>query len=183
MTMSKRDETFIKKIVARRAKELGDRVGFREISLEFMNAEVAPGCRIFQAWWVAAETQRSLSGLIRDEDAPDTYPAQALGKIFHRWIETEGKLPDARLVATVSAYLFDASNLHQVILSDEDKSAFTSRPEWLPHVRLPEEIEVAGQPGVAFWRVGPLGASLMRVYLSESGQIRTEEVFIQDLLQ
>jgi hypothetical protein len=183
MTAKGIDEQSIKKAVARRAKEFGYRIGQREVTLEFMDAETAPGCRIFRAWWGAGEAQGSLSGLLRDEEEPDTYPGRALGKVFQRWIETAGRLPDARLAATVAAFLYDASDLHRVILSDEDKAAFVKRPEWLPHVQLPETIEVAGQPGIAFWWVGPSGASRMRAYLSSSDQVRTEETFIRDLLK
>jgi hypothetical protein len=177
------DEKSIKKAVAHRAKELGDRISHREVTLVFMDAKVAPRCRVFHAWWGAGEAQRSLSGLIRDEEAPDTYPGQALGKIFQRWLETEGKLPDPRHTAMVSAYLLDASGLHKIILSDEDRVSFISRPEWLPHVRLPENIEVTGQPGVIFWWVGPDGASQMCVYLTHRGQVYIEEMFIRDFLK
>ncbi len=166
-----------------RAREFGDRVSPNEVALEFMNTDAVPRYRVFHAWWGAGEAQQSLSGLIIDKEAPDTYPAQALGKIFHHWIETEGKLPDAELAANVSAYLYDASGQHRVILNEEDKAMFIKRPEWQAYVRLPEVIEVAGQPGVAFWWINSGGASRMKVYLAERGRIRTEETFIQDLLE
>jgi hypothetical protein len=181
-TMRGIEEQTVKKVVARRAKELGSRVSPRDVTLEFMEADAAPGCRLFHARWGAGEVQGWLSGLIKDEEAPDTYPAQALGKIFRRWIETEGKLPDPTLVATVSAYLYDAADRHNVILNEEEKAQYIRRQEWLRHIRLPTLIEVAGQPGVTFWWVGDGGASEMRVYLAEGGKIRTEETFIQDFL-
>lgn len=177
------DDDSLKAVVARRARELGNRISPRDVTVSFMGTEVASGCRVFHAWWGIGEERRSLSGLIRDEEAPDTYPAQALEKIFHRWIETEGKLPDARHVARVSAYLYDASNIHNPILSDEDKNAFVNRSDWLRYITLPEQIDVAGQPGVKFWRIGPRGASQVRFFLTKDGQVRTEEVFIQDLLK
>jgi hypothetical protein len=182
MTIRGIQEKSIKKVVAHRAEELGDNVSLREVTLEFMEADPAPGCKIFHAWWGAGEAQRSLSGLIRDEEVADTYPAQALEKVFRRWIETEGRLPEPRLVATVSAYLYDASCRHNVILSDEDKAEFIKQHEWLAYVRLPEVIEVAGQPGVVFWWVASDGVSQMRVYLAEGGRIRTEETFVQEFV-
>jgi hypothetical protein len=105
-----------------------------------------------------------------------------LGKIFNRWIETSGRLPSAKLAASVSAYLYDASCRHNVILSNEDRASFITRPEWLAHVRLPEVSQVPGQPVVTFWWVGPRGVSRMRIYLAEGGRIRTEETFIQEFL-
>ena len=177
------DDNSLKTVVVRRAMELGSRIDTRDVTVSFMDAEVARGCWVFHAWWGAGEARQSLSGLIKDDEEPDTYPAQALGKIFQRWFETEGKLPDARHIAAVSAYIYDASDLHKLILSDEDKEAFVNRPEWLRYITLPEQIDVSGQPGVKFWRIGPRGASELRIFLSKNGQICTEEVFIQDLLR
>jgi hypothetical protein len=110
-------------------------------------------------------------------------PAQALGKIFQRWIETEGKLPNSELVVIVSAYLYDSSGLYNVILSDEDRGTFIKRSEWLPHLQLPKKIEVEGQPGVTFWWTGPSVVSQMRVYYDSNGRIQTEEIFIRDFLE
>ena len=181
MTVSENEHESIKKAVAIRAREFGDRVSPNEVTLVFMDTDAIPGYRVFHAWWGAGEAQNWLSGLIINDEAPDTYPAQALGKIFHRWMETEGKLPDARLAANVSAYLYDASGQHRVILNEEDKARFIRRPEWQAQVRLPELIEVAGQPGVAFWWINSVGASRMQVYLAGRGKIRTEETFVGEI--
>jgi len=177
------DEQPIKELVARRAGELGGRVNPRDVRIEFMETEVAPGCRIFRASWGAGQREDSLSGLVRDGEDPDTYPAQALGKIFRRWIETGGKLPEPAHAARVSAYLYDGSDRRTVILSEEDKAESVKRREWLPHVRLPTLIEVDGRPGVAFWWAGPEGLSEVRFYFDERGRIRTTEKSIQDFLR
>jgi hypothetical protein len=174
------EEENIKKVVARRAQEFGSHISPRDVALDFMEGSVAPGYRLFHARWGAGRTEGTLSGLIEDEEAVDTYPGQALGKVFQRWTETGGKLPDPGLVATVAAYLYDAADRHNLILGEEDKAKFIEQREWLRHVQLPELIEVAGQPGVAFWWVNDRGASRMRIYFDEGGRIRTQEKFIQD---
>ena len=60
-----RDDNSLEKIVARRAKELGGHIDARDVTVIFKDSEVAPGCRVFQAWWGAGEARGSLSGLIR----------------------------------------------------------------------------------------------------------------------
>ncbi|MBA3242260.1 MAG: hypothetical protein H0T60_13610 [Acidobacteria bacterium] len=177
------DEQAIREEVARRAVELGGPTDPRDVTLEFMEAEAAPGCRLFHARWGAGERENSLSGLVMDAEPPDTYPGQALAKIFRRWIETEGSLPDARHAAKVSAYVFNPAGRREVILSEEDRSRLIERSEWLPHVRLPALIELGGQPGVAFWWIGRRGASEMRFYFDEAGRIRIGEKSIRDFLQ
>ena len=182
MTARKIDEMSIRKDVARRAKELGARVSHRDITLEFMDAEIAVGCRVFRATWRAGRAQGGLTGLLRDEEEPDTYPARSLGKLFHRWLETEGKLPNPMLVARVAAYLYDPLMVHTVILTQEDRSRYIERLEWLPYIQLPETIEIAGRPGIIFWWGGPTGASRMRLYLDQRNRIHSEEKMIQDFL-
>ncbi len=177
------EDQLIRKTVAHRAKEFGDRISHRDIRLDFMDLEIAPGCRIFHAFWGGGKAKRSFSGLLMDDETPDLFPAQALKKIFHRWLDVKGGLPDAGLMATVSAYIFDASSQHDVILCDGDKSAFITEHDWLPYIRLPEPIDVPERSGVIFWWVGPRGASRLRVQLDENGNIVTEEEFIQDLLK
>jgi hypothetical protein len=176
------DETSIKKTVARRAAELGGRISHRDVTLAFMNGEVAPGCRVFRASWSAGRVAGAVTGLLRDDDAPDTYPAQALGKVFRRWLETEGELPDPVRVAAVSAFLYDADRVHEVILTEEDRARFITRPEWLPYVALPTHLEASGQPGVAFWWTSRSGASQVRLYLTKGESVRSEETFVQDLV-
>jgi hypothetical protein len=176
------DEATIKKIVSHRAEEFGDRASPREVTLEIMEADIVQGCRLFHAYWGAGESQRSLSGLLRDNEAPDTYPAQALGKVFQRWIETEGKISNARDAAIAVSYLYDPCSRHIVVLSNEDKIALINKQEWLPHIKLPEVIEVKAQPGIVFWWVGPNGVSQLRVYLAKDGRIQTEETFVQQFL-
>ena len=176
------DEEMIKRIVSRRAEEFGDHVSPREVTLEIMEADVAQGCRLFHAYWGAGESQRSLSGLLRDKEAPDTYPAQALGKIFQRWIVSEGKIPNAGHAALVVSYLYDPSSRYNVILTVEDKATLIDKQEWLPYIKPPELIEVSGQQGISFWRVGPSGASQMRVYLDKDRIIQTDEMLVQEFL-
>ena len=176
------DQELIKEAVAKRSEELGGRVRPQDVSLEFMDMEAAPGCRLFHARWGAGEQESWLSGLIRDEEAPDTYPGQAMAKVFHRWLETEGALPDAKVAAKVAAYLLDPADRHRLILNEDDKARLISRDEWRPHVQLPEVIEEAGQPGIRFWWVGPSGASEMNITLGEGERIHTKERLIRDLL-
>ena len=165
----------IKKTVAQRAKELGGRVQPRQVTVEWMPGEAAPGCRVFHAHWGAGERAESLSGLVMDHDAPNTYPAQALGKIFRRWIEVKGALPDAKRMASISAFLYDPAARRAVVLTEDHLDALIARPEWLSHIRPPQLIEVAGQPGVAFWWVDARGPSELSVYLDKEGETRTKE--------
>lgn len=182
MANTKIDEKAVKKIVAERAKDFGDRISSREVTLDFMEGEPAPGCRLFHARWGGGRREQGLSGLIRDDEPADTYPAQALGKIFQRWLETAGELPDAKTAARVSAFMFDPLKGNEVILSEADKAAFIHRDEWLPHIQLPEKIEVSGQPGVQFWWTGRDSPSRLSMYLTPKGRIRTKEIAIQDFV-
>ena len=175
------DEMSIRTMVARRARELGSRVDERAIELEFPDAEAAPGCRLFRASWGAGEREGALAGLIVDQDAPDTHPARALAKIFRRWIETGGKLPDANHVATVCAYLLEPPRRHHVILDDADKIRLIEKIAWRSRVGLPQAIDRAGQPGIAFWWVGPSSLSRMQVYLGEDGRIEFDETLMRDV--
>jgi hypothetical protein len=177
------DERHIKEIVARRAEELGARVSPRDVRLEFMEGEAAPGCRLFHASWGAGRHEGWLSGLVQEGEPADTYPAQALAKVFRRWTETAGGLPDARLAARVAAYVFDPAGRHEAILGAEDMERLVERAEWLPHVTPPALIEVEGRPGVAFWWTSPRGVSEMRFHFDGAGRIRASEKFIQDFLQ
>ena len=173
----------IKKAVAERARELGAHVHPSEVTLEIEREPVASGCRLFRGWWGAGEAMGYLSGLLRDQEPPDTYPARALEKVFQRWIETDGELPEATLVAKVIAYLYDAAGRHEVIFSEKDKHALVQRPDWLAHIRVPEGTQVGGQTRIQFWWVGPRGPSQVGVYFSKNGSIRTEELWIQDVLK
>jgi hypothetical protein len=176
------DEATIKKIVSHRAEELGYTVSPREVTLEIMEKDIAQGCRLFHAHWGAGESEQSLPGLLRDNEAPDTYLTQALGKVFQRWIETEGKISNARDAAIAVSYLYDPYCRHNVILNNEDKIAIINKQEWLPHIKLPELIEVKGQPGIVFWWAGQNGASQLRAYLAKDGRIQIEERFVREFL-
>lgn len=182
MSVNEVDENLIKEVVARRSEELGGRVRPQDVSIEFMDTDAAPGCRLFHARWGAGEREGWLSGLIRDGEAPDTYTGQAMAKIFRRWLETEGALPDAKLAAKVAAYLLDPADRHRMILSEDDSAQLISRNEWRPHVRLPEVFDEAGQPGIRFWWVGPRGASEVSIKLAEGDRTQTRERFIQDIV-
>jgi hypothetical protein len=177
------DETSLKNAVVRRAAELGGHVRPGDVTLEIRQAEVAPGCHVFRATWGTGRNQGALTGLLQAGEPPDTFPAQALGKLFQGWMEAEGTLPPPEEVASVSAFLYDAGRIHTPILTGEDRSRLVSRPEWQPHVQLPTRIQVAGQPGVAFWWVGPGGPSEVSFYLTDAGTIRSEEKFMRDFLQ
>ncbi|MDD0857534.1 hypothetical protein NHF46_06670 [Arthrobacter alpinus] len=80
----------IREVVAQRSQELGGRglVAPADVSVTLNAEETAPGCRLFAASWGAGRGRGALSGLLRDEDPPDTYPGQALGKLFARWAES-----------------------------------------------------------------------------------------------
>lgn len=178
MSVNKVDENLIKEVVANRSEELGGRVRPQDISLEFMELEAAPGCRLFHAYWGAGERSGWLSGLIRDGEAPDTYTGQAMAKVFRRWLETQKALPDAKHMARVAAYLLDPADRHRVILTEEDKAQLISRDEWRAHVQLPE---VSEETGVTFWWVGPSGASEVSIKLGQGERTQTQESFIKDM--
>lgn len=149
----------IQEVAAQRALELGGRdVRPRDIHVELLEKEAAPGCRVFRARWVDG----ALTGVLRDDEPPDTYPAQALGKIFRRWLE-RGGLPDARHVAEIAAWMLDPERRRTVVFSDAD---VREQRDWLRHVRPPELIE-DGSAGVVFWWINPLGPSELRVMLAE----------------
>lgn len=183
MILKAQDEVAVKAGVALRAQELGGLIGSEDVLLHFLDLDIAPGCQVFRANWGSGESYGALSGLIKDNDQPDTYPVRALSKIFRRWLETgEGSL-NAQLAAKVSAFMLDPLERRTVILNDSDIDMYAKRDEWLQHIRVPQLIRVGKYQGVEFWWIGYHGASLLRVYLDENQSIKTEEVFMQDIAE
>ncbi len=177
------DEQAIKAAVAERAAEFGYHIHPEEVTLSFRLGKAAPGCVLFHARWGGGQREGTVSGLLVDDEPPDTYPAQALAKVYRRWLEVDGKLPDAALAAEVSNYLYDSAELFTPILNAKDRTALVQHAEWLPYVHLPQIIEEEAQPGVAFWRAGPPGLSEIRFILASGGQIRTDEKYIHTFLK
>jgi hypothetical protein len=175
------NELQLKQQIARRAQELGDAVQPGEVTLEWMADEVAAQALLFRARWPAREGEACLAGVVLDGSA-DTYPLQALGKVFQRWIKTHGQLPGAARAAEVCAYLLDAASRHRPVLTEQDRAARVTQPQWLPYVGLPELTGSAERPQLAFWWVGPRGTSRVRVLVEADERIRIEEKPIQDFL-
>jgi hypothetical protein len=173
------DEAGVRQALAVRIRELGGESKPSDIALRYLAFDPAPGCRLFHASWGGGQREGHLSGLIRDGERPDTYPGQILAKVFRRWLETEGALPDASGVATVCVYVLDPAGRNRPILAEEDRLRWVG-PESRERVATPRPIEVAGLPGVSFWWVRPEGDSEVRVYLVEGENVRIEEVFGRD---
>lgn len=168
----------IRETMARRAGELGGRVRSGTVRLELVAGEVAPGCRVLAASWGGGRTESSLTGLILDGRDLDTYPLQALGKIFARW-KKAGPMPEAWRVVSVVSFLLGGPGRGDAILSEGDIRELVRDPELRRQVGLPELIQVNGQPGVRFFCVGRYGVSRLRVHLSAEGRVRVEEVFLR----
>ncbi|ALO67449.1 hypothetical protein AS189_14320 [Arthrobacter alpinus] len=135
----------IREVVAQRSQELGGRglVAPADVSVTLNAEETAPGCRLFAASWGAGRGRGALSGLLRDEDPPDTYPGQALGKLFARWAES-GEAPAAAAVAASAALLLDPARCNDPVLTEEDL-------EDAPGARLPQLLGGDPPQGVSFW--------------------------------
>jgi len=157
-------EKEIQDVVAERAAALGGgRVEPDSVEVLLVDAHAAPGCAIYRARW----HNGALSAVVIDGEGPDTFPAQALGKIFRRWIDTTGALPDAMRAARVAAWIYDPERRRTVIFGEED----IGRPDWLPHLRPPVRID----DGVVFWWVDPRGPSEVRVSLDPRSGTRIAE--------
>ena len=135
----------IREAVAQRSLELGGRglVAPADVSVTLNLQEAAPGCRLFTASWGAGRGRGGLSGLLRDDEPPDTYPGQALGKLFARWAET-GQVPAAAAVAAAAAQLLDPARHNDPVLTEGDL-------EDAPGARLPELLGGDPAQGVSFW--------------------------------
>lgn len=178
-TLSPADEMAVRKVVADRSAELGGRVAERAIALAVLEGEFA-GYRLFHASWGAAASAQALSGAIRPGQEPIAYPGRAIATLFTRWIEADGGLPDAATAARVAAYLLDAADRHELILTEADGAGLIEDPDCRQRVRPPAIITDAKQPGVEFWWLGRRGPARVRVLLA-GDQIRTEEASIHDL--
>lgn len=130
MTSTDLNERRLRKAVAQRARELGHRIRARVVELELPPEEVAPGCRVFRAWWGPGERGGAVSGLLEQGQAPDTWPQRALGKLFRRWLDRDGELPDPAHVAQVAAYLYDPLGRKTAILSPADLAEHRGRTDW-----------------------------------------------------
>lgn len=135
----------IREVVAQRSLELGGRglVAAADVSVALNAQESAPGCRLFTATWGAGRDSGALSGLLRDDDPPDTYPGQALGKLFARWAEA-GQQPGAAAVAASAAQLLDPERRSVPVLAPGDLAN-------LPGAELPELLGGDPPQGVRFW--------------------------------
>ena len=175
MTRTDLNEKSLKKVVTERARELGHRLRPSAVTLELPPEEVAAGCRLFRAWWGPGRRGGAVSGLLEEGQPPDTWPQRALTKLFRRWLQSGGTLPDPALVARVAAYLYDPLGRKMAILTPDDLAKLGAGP--IAH--LPEAISGEEGPGVVFCWVGPDGASEIRFYLDQDGDVWTRESRLQ----
>lgn len=135
----------IREVVAQRSLELGGRglVAPADVSVTLNAHESAPGCRLFTATWGGGRDSGALSGLLRDDDPPDTYPGQAMGKLFARWAEA-GQQPGAAAVAASAAQLLDPERRRVPVLAPGDLAN-------MPGAELPELLNGDPPHGVSFW--------------------------------
>lgn len=135
----------IRDAVAQRSLELGGRglVAAADVSVTLNAQKSAPGCRLFTATWGRGQFRGALSGLLRDDDPPDTYPGQALGKLFARWAQS-GQAPAAVEVAAAAAQLLDPERHNSPVLIDADLADVQG-------ARLPEVLGGNPPQGVSFW--------------------------------
>jgi hypothetical protein len=165
----------IKAAVALRSAEFGVPVRPRDISVEVERSEIAPGCRLFRTSWGVGRRRNGLSGLLLDDESPDTFPGQALTKVFSRWLAAEGRLPQPLVIADAASYLLDPLRCRTVIRTPADLEEYATGADRLRHISVPEAIDIGGNRGVAFWWIGEHGASRFEVYIDADGRLHTGE--------
>lgn len=135
----------IRAVVAQRARELGGGglVGPDDVAVNLDEGESAPGCRLFTATWGAGRHAGALSGLLRDNDPPETRPGQALAKLLKRWGES-GPQPAPAAVTAAAATLFDPERRREPVLGPADLQD-------QPGAELPALLGSSPLDGVRFW--------------------------------
>jgi hypothetical protein len=174
-------EATVRQVVSQRSAELGGRVRPDDVRVSVFDGEAPAGCTLFHAAWGGGPTEGALSGLIRDGEPPDTYPVQALGKVFRRWLDS-GEVPDAVAMASVVAYLYDPMDSCPLVLRPGDVVASHRRRDWAPYLRPPRIVDRDGPRGVVFWWMGERGPAQLSVALDESGEVETVQRTIDSLL-
>ncbi|GAA1445880.1 hypothetical protein GCM10009617_26080 [Leifsonia poae] len=161
-------ENRIRAAVADRSAELGVPVRSTDVVVDLAEDDVAPGLRLFRASWSGGRSERSLAGVLDDDDRPDTHPGHALGTVLRRWVETAGHLPAASDVAAAAAFLLDSDGRHRVLLTDEDTAD-------VPGGVLPELVELPHRLGVSFWWTDGYSASRLTAELDEADRLSVNE--------
>ncbi|PYI66564.1 hypothetical protein CVV68_13415 [Arthrobacter livingstonensis] len=135
----------IRVAVARRTLELGGRgqISPTDVSVTLEDTDAAPGCRLFTATWGAGRDAGALSGLLRDDDPPDTFPGQAFGKLLERW-GGASQPPAADAVAAAAVFLLDPDHRRVPVLVPTDLADS-------PGAELPSLIVGVPLRGVNFW--------------------------------
>lgn len=165
----------IKTAVALRAHEFGADLGPEDILVDLAGSDVAPGCRLFRAFWGAGRTRGALAGLLRDDDPPDTYPGQAIVKVFQRWLATAGHLPGPVVVAEAVSYLLDPIERRTVLRTREEITTYVTRPDWQSRVSVPAAVAT----GVSFWWADDFGVSRLTAFMDAAGELHIEEKAVQ----
>lgn len=155
------DDT-LRDLFASRARELGSTPRAAGLRLEWFTRDAFDGVQALRARWDADDGPHGIAGLLLDGEL-DTYPLQALGKLFDRWTSAGAALPPAAEAARLCAFILDPLGRRKPLV-DEHEIAALAAPGHAPGgLRRPRfDIDAAGLR-LSFWWIGPRGASQLQL--------------------
>jgi hypothetical protein len=172
MSMTEMD---LKDRVAKRARDLGARVHAKDVRITYADAP-APGCRLFRAAWGAGQSEGALTGLLKEGAEPDTFPLRALETLALIWSDAT---PDAASAAESAAFLLDALQVRQPIISQEDLAAWRARSSHSGPVSTPSLDLVDGHGALSYWWIEGTRATRILIEIDPSGHIAISEAGIE----
>ena len=158
------EEADLRAAIVARAHDLGAEIRGEDVRLEFLADDVVPGYRVFRGIYSYRDMRDAVTGIALEGAAPDTYPLRALGKIFGRWLDLSGELPEPAIVAEVVSFVLGGAGPYDVVTS-EDELAQIADVEAQGVVERPRAIDVEGQPGVVFWWEKRIGLVEVTVHM------------------
>lgn len=173
------DLAAIQRHVAERVKGLGGNVDPDDVSVFPMDEEVAPGIVAFTASYQGQGGQMKMTGIVED-GTPNTFPLEAVGKVFDKWLSSGG-LPPAARAAEVITLIQSSGDRQKVVTTQAEVDGLAANERAV--ARVPTLIEVQGQPGVEFWLLSRQGLERRRVTAKPKGGAAIEDRTVADVIK
>jgi hypothetical protein len=164
------EEADLRAAIVARANDLGAEIRSEDIRLEFLADDVVPGYRVFRGIYSYRDMRDAVTGIVTEDGTPDTYPHRALGRIYARWLERSGDLPEPAIVAEVVSFLIGGAGPYEVLTSEDDLARITDVGAQ-GVVGPPRAVDVDGQPGVVFWWEKRIGLVEVTVHMTGPEEI------------
>jgi hypothetical protein len=173
------DEAAVRQHVATRVKELGGTVAADDITIIALDGEAAPGTTAFVAAYEGRAGRSTMTGIV-DENGPNTFPLEAIGRLFDKWLVTG--LPAPERAAEVITFIQSGGDRQSVVKTDADVASLSNTAA-RDVVHPPAAIDVKGKPGVEFWLNTRTGLVRRRVSSKAGGGAAVEDRTINDVLK